>query len=95
MRSGAETPAAPALDPATRPLDLAEVARKVADAAALLTKLDQQITARSHALPLYKQTLGTDGLTREMRAQRDHPVHILLRRMYHEGHSRKHEEKSR
>jgi hypothetical protein len=94
IRAGAETPAAPALDPATRPLDLAEVARKVADTAALLTKLDQQIAARSHALPLYKQTLDTDGLTREMRAQRDHPVHILLRRMYHEGHSRKNEEES-
>ena len=71
-----------------------KVVRPVADTAALLTKLDQQITARSHALPLYKQTLDTDGLTREMRAQRDHPVHILLRRMYHEGHSRTNEEES-
>jgi hypothetical protein len=70
------------------PLDLAQVGRRIADQGNLLTKLEQQIAARSRALPLYKQTLDTDGLTRELRTQRNHPVHILLRRMYHENQSR-------
>jgi len=70
------------------PLDLAQVGRRIADQGNLLTKLEQQIAARSRALPLYKQTLATDGLTRELRTQRNHPVHILLRRMYHENQSR-------
>lgn len=70
------------------PLDLAQVGRRIADQGNLLTKLEQQIAARSRALPQYKQTLDTDGLTRELRTQRNHPVHILLRRMYHENQSR-------
>jgi hypothetical protein len=66
-------------------MDLAEVARRIADQKLLLTKLDQQIQARSRALPLYRQTLETQGMTSALRTQRDHPVHILLRRMYHES----------
>ena len=65
--------------------DLADVAQKLADAEAQLARTDQQIAARSRALPLFKATLETDGLAQEMRARRDHPVHLLLRRMYHEG----------
>jgi len=65
--------------------DLADVAQKLADAEAQLVRTDQQIAARSRALPLFKATLATDGLAQEMRARRDHPVHVLLRRMYHEG----------
>lgn len=65
--------------------DLADVAQKLADAEALLARTEQQIAARSRALPLWKETLATDGLADEMRARRDHPVHVLLRRMYHEG----------
>ncbi len=65
--------------------DLADVAQKLADAEAQLVRTDQQIAARSRALPLFKATLTTDGLAQEMRARRDHPVHVLLRRMYHEG----------
>ena len=94
-RTGVE-PARPPASPAdgvhdrdaTRPLELAEVGRRIADLTALLTKLEQQIAARSRALPIYKQTLATDGLTRQLRVQRDHPVHILLRRMYHESQAR-------
>ncbi len=65
--------------------DLADVAQKLADAEAQLARTEQQIAARSRALPLFKATLETDGLAQEMRARRDHPVHVLLRRMYHEG----------
>ena len=91
LRTGGSAPPAAPLDAegeateGERRLDLAEVAQRIVDQSALLTKLDQQIEARSRALPLYKQTLGTDGLTRELRSQRDHPVHSLLRRMYHES----------
>jgi hypothetical protein len=65
--------------------ELADVAQKLADAEAQLVRTDQQIAARARALPLFKATLSTDGLAQEMRARRDHPVHVLLRRMYHEG----------
>ena len=65
--------------------ELADVAQKLADAEAQLVRTDQQIAARTRALPLFKATLTTDGLAQEMRARRDHPVHLLLRRMYHEG----------
>jgi len=65
--------------------DLADVAQKLADAELQLVRTEQQIAARSRALPLFKATLDTDGLAQELRARRDHPVHVLLRRMYHEG----------
>jgi hypothetical protein len=64
--------------------DLADVAQALADAKAQVARLDQQISARTRALPLYKETLATDGLAEELRLRRDHPVHTLLRRMYHE-----------
>ena len=94
---GAAVPAAPAggledvatmpevapLDPSL-PSTLAETARQLADEGAMLRRIDQQIAARSRALPLYERTLATDGFTHELRGQRDHPVHALLRRMYHE-----------
>jgi hypothetical protein len=68
--------------------DAAELAarnRAVAETSALLERIDGQIEARTRALPLYKATLGTDGLASGLRAQRDHPVHTLLRRMYYES----------
>ena len=64
--------------------DLVDVLQQLSDAKAQLVRLDQQIAARSRALPLYKETLATDGLAEELRLRRDHPVHTLLRRMYHE-----------
>ena len=64
--------------------DLADAAQALADAKAQLGRLEQQISARTRALPLYKETLATDGLAEELRTRRDHPVHTLLRRMYHE-----------
>jgi len=64
--------------------DLADAAQALADAKAQLGRLEQQIAARTRALPLYKETLATDGLAEELRTRRDHPVHTLLRRMYHE-----------
>ena len=68
-------------------LELDEIDVELTDGKALLQRLDKQIEARSRALPLYKATLGADGLADELRAQRDHPLHTLLRRMYHETRS--------
>jgi hypothetical protein len=70
--------------PAPGPLERAELTRQITETSALLARLDQQLAARTRALPLYRETLGTESLAPELRAQRDHPVHTLLRRMYHE-----------
>lgn len=61
--------------------------RKIEEARLLLDKLDKQVAARTRALPLYRATLETDGLIDELRAERNHPVHTLLRRMYYEARS--------
>jgi hypothetical protein len=86
----ADFPAAPApeAEPARAPLDArgrAELERRIQEKSALLERLERQIAARSRALPLYKAALQTDDLARQLRVQRDHPVHTLLRRMYHES----------
>ena len=65
----------------------AERQRETNDARQLLAKLEKQLVARKRALPLYQATLDTDGLIDDLRAQRNHPVHTLLRRMYYETRS--------
>jgi hypothetical protein len=73
--------------PTGRGLDAAERAeaeRERDEASALLERLDQQIEARARTIPIYVATLESDGLGAELRARRDHPLHGLLRRMYHE-----------
>ena len=47
-------------------------------------RLDRQIKARARALPLLRDALETQQLTEDLRSQRQHPVHTLLRRLYHE-----------
>jgi hypothetical protein len=69
------------------PHDRARINREIAELSALLARLEQQILARERALPLFKEALATESLIPELRAQRDHPVHTLLRRMYHEKRS--------
>jgi tetratricopeptide (TPR) repeat protein len=69
------------------PLERAHLNREIGELSTLLGRLDQQLKARERALPLYKEALSTKGLIPELRAQRDHPVHTLLRRMYHEKRS--------
>jgi hypothetical protein len=68
-------------------LQLAELSREINDAKHLLGTLEKQVSARTRSLPLYRATLETDSLTDELRARRDHPMHALLRRMYHEKRS--------
>ncbi|HEU4429623.1 MAG TPA: hypothetical protein VFT98_12760, partial [Myxococcota bacterium] len=63
---------------------LSQLNKEIAETSALLERLGAQIEARRRTLPLYKATLETDGLSNELRARRDHPLHALLRRMYHE-----------
>jgi hypothetical protein len=79
-----DVPAAADGDAEAASNDLADAAQALADAKAQLGRLEQQIAVRTRALPLYKETLATDGLAEELRTRRDHPVHTLLRRMYHE-----------
>lgn len=52
-----------------------------------LAKLERQIESRQRAMPLYQEARAADGLIDELRAQRDHPAHVLLRKMYHERRS--------
>ena len=66
---------------------IAELNRRIAETSQKLANLDKQIEARARALPLYAETLATEGLIPVLRGQRDHPVHTLLRRMYFEKRS--------
>jgi hypothetical protein len=89
-RTDREPPAAPADDavPAAATgvdsLELAEISREIGDNKRLLATLEKQLEARTRALPVYRETLETDALAEDLRARRDHPMHTLLRRMYHE-----------
>ncbi len=47
-------------------------------------RLDIRIQAIEEALPIFKATLGQEGLIRELAMQRDHPLHALLRRLAEE-----------
>jgi hypothetical protein len=82
-------PAALADEPPTAPdsMAYADLTRRLQETRAQLEKIDKQISARTRALPLYRATLETADLGAEMRAQRGHPLHALLRRMYHEKRS--------
>lgn len=62
--------------------------RRVAELSNRIERLDKQIAARARALPLYASALETEPLIPLLRGQRDHPVHTLLRRMYHERRAR-------
>jgi hypothetical protein len=84
---GDAPPVAAGTGPGAGPLERAELAREMQELSALLAQLDKQLAARTRALPLYREALATEGLIPALRAQRDHPVHTLLRRMYHEKRS--------
>ncbi len=65
--------------------ELEDLNIRIAETQTLLERLDKQLAARKRTLPVYKATLETDGLAGELRSRRDHPLHVLLRRMYHEA----------
>jgi hypothetical protein len=86
QRYGGGDQAPAALDPSG--LDAAQLEDlniRIAETQTLLERLDKQLAARKRTLPVYKATLETDGLAGELRSRRDHPLHVLLRRMYHEA----------
>ncbi|MEM9176666.1 MAG: hypothetical protein AAGC67_15690 [Myxococcota bacterium] len=61
------------------------IARELEDGGRQLSKLEKQIAARARALPLFRAVVESKELAPELRSQRQHPVHTLLRRLYHEG----------
>lgn len=61
------------------------IARQLEDGGRQLAKIDKQIAARARALPLFKAVVASANLAPDLRGQRDHPIHTLLRRVYHEG----------
>ena len=64
------------------------IARELEEGGRRLVKIDKQIAARARALPLFKAVVQSDDLAPALRSQRQHPVHTLLRRIYHEGQMR-------
>jgi hypothetical protein len=62
----------------------AATSRRIHKLTGQLAKLDRQIQSRKRALPLYRATRHADSMIDELRAQRDHAAHTLLRKMYHE-----------
>ena len=60
------------------------VTRRIHKLADQLAKIERQKTARNRALPLYRAAREADVMIDQLRAQRDNPVHALLRKMYHE-----------
>jgi len=71
----------PVLPPVGARRDLDE---RIAKADTRLARLERVTQARAHVLPLYRDTLASEGIALEIRARRDHPVHQLLRRIYYE-----------
>ncbi len=65
--------------------ELEELNLQITETQALVERLNKQVDARTRTLPIYKSVLETDGLAGELRGRRDHPMHVLLRRMYHEA----------
>jgi hypothetical protein len=61
------------------------IARELEEGGRHLAKLDKQISARARALPLFRAVVESQNLAPLLRGQRKHPVHTLLRRIYHEG----------
>ena len=80
--------------PSVRPTE-AELERKIDAASKRVTRLEKQIAARTRALPLFRAALDAPALADALRAQRAHPLHKLLRRMYHETRGGQHGPKHR
>ena len=87
--SGDTPPAAKAADGDDTPrygtAESRRIARALEDGGRQMVKLDKQIAARARALPLFRAVVEAEELAPALRSQRQHPVHTLLRRLYHEG----------
>jgi hypothetical protein len=53
---------------------------------AQLRRTEARIEALERLRPGYDEALAADGLAQVLRADRSHPVHVLLRRMFEESH---------
>ncbi|MEZ4334607.1 MAG: hypothetical protein R3F35_22860 [Myxococcota bacterium] len=91
---GASPPASPAGDDDASEIaafgtaESQQIARELEDGGRQLAKLDKQITARTRALPLFRAIVESEDLAPSLRSQREHAVHTLLRRLYHESSAR-------
>jgi len=91
---GASPPASPAGDDDASEIaafgtaESQQIARELEDGGRQLAKLDKQITARTRALPLFRAIVESEDLAPSLRSQREHAVHTLLRRLYHESSTR-------
>jgi len=65
--------------------ELEDLNLRITETQALVERLNKQVEARTRTLPVYRSVLNTDGLAGELRGRRDHPLHVLVRRMYHEA----------
>jgi hypothetical protein len=86
--SGKPDTAAPgpaARAPSSSGSERAAATRRIHEAAHRLAKLERLLEARTRAVPLYRDIRDADRLIDGLRAQRDHPMHTLLRRMTHES----------
>jgi len=81
-------PGPPDADALFAALDRETVERRIEETKLALAQLDKQIRARSRALPLYRNVLEAESLPRDLSAQRDHPVHALLRRLHEDWEAR-------
>lgn len=94
VRGAGSPPAAPAGEDDASELaafgttESQQIARELEDGGRQLAKLDKQITARTRALPLFRAIVESEDLAPELRSQREHAVHTLLRRLYHESATR-------
>ena len=61
------------------------IARELEEGGRRLAKIDKQISSRARALPLFRAVVESDDLAPALRSQREHPIHTLLRRHFHEG----------
>jgi hypothetical protein len=66
------------------PVERSTLVQRIAELQRLVAKLDDQIEGRKAALPLYSAVFASDDLIPALRSQREHTVHTLLRRMFHE-----------
>ncbi len=68
-------------------LELSRLNEEISRKSVMLSDLDKRVAARQRAVSLYEPTLRMGDLAGQLRSQREHPAHRLLRRMYHENRS--------
>ncbi len=83
----AELPAVSGAPPGEETGLISEIDRELRSLGSQRDRLDEQLMGRAKALELYEDALVGDGFLEELAAQRDQPVHALVRRLYYEDES--------